>query len=85
MKVSDIYTAMRQRNLCSSRRGWSRAWLRGMAQNYATSNWDRELRPEPGLKLYRSLRAYGADDLADWVLESVIAYQAEPRPKRLRR
>ena len=82
MRAYEVFEAMRDRNLTTSLRSWSKDWL-GRAQNFATVNQSDPLPPETSIVLRRRLVDSGHHDLAAMVLLSMLDdFEVSPPPLR---
>ena len=82
MRAYEVFEAMKDRNLTTSLRSWSKDWL-GRAQNFATVNRSDPLPPETSIVLRRRLVDSGHHDLAAMVLLSMLEdFEVPPRPLR---
>jgi hypothetical protein len=82
MRAYEVFEAMRDRNLTTSLRSWSKDWL-GRAQNFATVNQSDPLPPETSIVLRRRLVDSGHHDLAAMVLLSMLDdFEVPPPPSR---
>ena len=82
MRAYEVFEAMRDRNLTTSLRSWSKEWL-GHSQNFATVNQADPLPPETSIVLRRRLVDSGHHDLAAMVLLSMLDdFEVPPPPSR---
>lgn len=71
MIVGELYNHMVERELTHSMRSWSEDWA-GRSHNYCSTNWDRPLPADIGIRLHRLLLVEGQPDLAARLLISLL-------------
>jgi hypothetical protein len=78
MRAYEVFEAMRDRNLTTSLRSWSKECL-GRAQNFGVTHQSDPLPPETALRLRHRLVAAGHHDLGATILISLLDEFEEPR------
>jgi hypothetical protein len=82
MRAYEVFGAMRDRNLTTSLRSWSKNWL-GRAQNFGVTHQSESLPPETALRLRQRLIAAGHHDLGATILLCLLdEFEAPRRPSR---
>jgi hypothetical protein len=80
MRAYEVFSAMRDRNLTTSLRSWSKDWL-GRAQNFGVTHQSESLPPETSIVLRHRLVESGNHDLAAMVLLAMLEDYEEPRAR----
>jgi len=78
MRAYEVFEAMKDRNLTTSLRSWSKDWL-GHSQNFGVTHQSEPLPPETSIVLRRRLVDSGHHDLAAMVLLSMLDDFEVPR------